>query len=170
MATLPNSASFRSPAVPFLFSRPQAANAKAGFRSALAAAVAGERGDFDSRRNTRGRIAYLLCELGVQLARRKMDRDGELPLSRADIAELLGVGLPRVKRTLALLSLSQVISTDGQRLRVLDWHRLCGVACFQRTRLKLATEDFDAEATLISQADRPPPNPFTASGDPACFV
>ena len=169
MATVQNQACGPTPSFPFLFARREAANAHRDFRTALSAAVAGERADSDGRRNTRGRIAYLLCELGVQMARRELDRNGELPLSRADLADLLGLSLPRVKRALALLSLSQVIGTDGHRLRVLDWQRLCGVACYQRARLKLAAEDFDAEASLISQVDNRP-NTLTASGDPACFV
>jgi hypothetical protein len=137
--------------------------------SALAAALAAERADRDSRRNTRGRVAYLLCEIGYQLARRKAERDDDLPLSRVKIAEALGVTLCRVKRTLALLSLSQVIATDGHSIRVLDWRRLSGVAGYDLSRLGLKDEDYEA-SLITGKEDRRPRHELTASGDPACFV
>jgi hypothetical protein len=155
--------------LPFLFARPQVDDGDWSFRTALSAALAAERADQDSRRNTRGRVAYLLCELGYQLARRGLDRDGEMPLSRTEIAGALGVNLCRVKRTLALLSLSQVIATDGQRLRILDWQRLCGVAGFSRSRLELKEEDYEG-ALITGDEDGRDPHKLTASGDPACFV
>ena len=174
MATL--SARSNSPAsgasLPFLFARPQDDRQDWKFRASLDAALAAERADEDTRRNTRGRIAYLLCELGVQLTRRGIDRDADMPLCRAEIAGALGTSLCRVKRTLALLSLSQVIATDGARVRVLDWARLCGVAGYDPDRLDLSAEDMDGEAALIRH-DEPADeqlNLLTAAGDPACFV
>jgi hypothetical protein len=156
-------------ALPFLFARPQVDDSDWNFRTAFSAALAAERADQDSRRNTRGRVAYLLCELGYQLARRRIDRDGELSLSRLEIANALGVSLCRVKRTLALLSLSQVIVSDAQRIRVLDWQRLCGVAAFDRSRLELKDEDYEGALITSGESDQPS-HQLTASGEPACFV
>jgi hypothetical protein len=155
--------------MPFLLARPRADDGDWNVSSALAAAFAAERADRDSRRNTRGRVAYLLCEFGYQLARRNAERDGELPLPRTKIVEVLGVSLCRVKRTLALLSLSQVIATDGQSIRVLDWRRLAGVASYDRSRLGLKDEDYES-SLITGKEDRRPRHDFTASGDPACFV
>jgi hypothetical protein len=138
-------------------------------RAALAAAIAAERADQDSRRNTRSRVAYLLCELGYQLERLGVDRDGDLPLSRTEIADALGVSLCRVKRTLALLSLSQVIATDGRIVRILDWRRLSGIAGFERARLELKDEDYES-GLITGTEDQPRSLNITASGDPACFV
>ena len=165
------SASFSSSAkpLPFLLARPQLSDSDWTLRSALTAAIAAERADRDSGRNTRGRVAYLLCELGYQLARRGSDRDGGLALSRIEIAQALGVSLCRVKRTLALLSLSQVIATDGQSIRVLDWRRLSGVANYDRSRLELKDEDFEA-GLITGGGEQALPQNLTASGDPACFV
>jgi hypothetical protein len=155
--------------LPFLFARPQADDRDWSVRTALAAALAAERADQDSRRNTRGRVAYLLCELGYQLARLRVDRDDDLPLSRMEIANALGVSLCRVKRTLALLSLSQVIVADERKIRVLDWRRLSGVAGFDRARLALKDEDYES-VLITSKEDRIRSHDITASGDPACFV
>jgi hypothetical protein len=153
--------------LPFLFACPQVADRGWNFSSALAASVAAERADM-TRRNTRGRIAYLLCELGYQLSRRGEDRD-TLPLSRGELATALGVSLCRVKRTLALLELSAVTVSDGVQLRVLDWRRLCGVAHFQLGRIGLAADD-DSEPLQIVEQAQAPANQLTAAGDPACFV
>jgi hypothetical protein len=153
-------------ALPFLFARPQQDDLGWSCRSALASAVAAERAD-DRPRNTRGRIAYVLCELGYQLARRGLDACGELPLSRTDIARSLGVSLSRVKRALALFELSQVVEGDGQRIRILDWHRLCGVAGYDPRRLELASEEDEGPAPA---RDNGPSPQLTAAGDQACFV
>jgi hypothetical protein len=153
-------------ALPFMFARPQADDLGWNYRSALLAATAAERAD-DTRRNTRGRIAYLLCEFGYQLARRGVDRDGKLPLTRTDIADALGVNLCRVKRTLALLSLSQVIECGGRDIRVIDWRRLCSVACYQTGRLDLRLEE---EFDFAPVATEEKPKLLTAAGDQACFV
>jgi hypothetical protein len=151
---------------PFMFARPQADDLGWNYRSALLAATAAERAD-DTRRNTRGRIAYLLCELGYELARRGVDRDGKLPLTRTDIADALGVNLCRVKRTLALLALSQVIENDGRSIRVTDWRRLCSVACYAAHRLNLKS---DEELDFVPAAVEERPKLLTAAGDQACFV
>ncbi len=152
-------------ALPFLFARPQADDLGWACRSALAAAVAAERAD-DTRRNTRGRIAYLLCELGYQLARRGADIGAELPLSRVEIARSLGLSLCRVKRTFALLALSEVIDGDGQRIRVTDWHRLARLGGYDPRRLELKPEE-DGVWFASDEAEAPR---LTAAGDQACFV
>lgn len=153
-------------ALPFLFVRPQAEDDGWAVKAALATAAAAEGAD-ETRRNTRGRLAYLLCELGYQLGRRGADRDADLPLPRAELARTLGTSLARVKRTLALLSLSQVIRTDAARMKVLDWPRLCAVAQYDPARLGLREEEIDAVAD--DEADEPESR-LTAAGDPACFV
>jgi hypothetical protein len=169
MATPSASYSSTVKPLPFLLAGPLADDLDWKVGKALSAALAKKRAGRDCRRNTRGRVGYLLCELGQQLSRLRVDRDRDLPLSRVQIAEGLGVSLCRVKRALALLSLSQVIATDGYNLRVLDWRRLCGVAGFDPGRLKLNDDDFES-ALITSDRDPRFGQSFTASGDPACFV
>ncbi|TFI59064.1 helix-turn-helix domain-containing protein [Sphingomonas parva] len=154
-------------ALPFLFVRPEAADDEEWrVRTALATAAAAERAD-ETRRNTRGRLAYLLCELGFQLGRRGSDRDAELPLPRQELARTLDVSLSKVKRILALLTLSQVIATDGAKMRILDWKRLCGVAQYDPARLEM-TDDDEWPAEPVREETEAPR--LTAAGDPACFV
>ncbi len=135
-------------------------------RTALSAAFAAERAVDTGRRNTRARLAYLLCELGYQLGRRNVDRDQDLPVPRLELAHALGTSLCRVKRTLALFCLSGVITADARTIRILDWRRLSSVAAYDPARLGLAPEEFDEPAQTEEGSD----NFLTAAGDPACFV
>jgi hypothetical protein len=155
-------------ALPFLFARPQPEDADWHYRSALAAAVAAERAD-DTRRNTRGRIAWLICEFGFQLARRRIDPSLPFPLDRQTMAEALGVGLCRVKRTLALLSLSGVVACKDGELTILDWRRLCSVATYDPVRLELKLDEDWLELPLAAEDEEESPR-LTQAGDPACFV
>ena len=155
--------------LPFLLARSRSGDPEWLVRGALAAAISAERAVDTGRRNTRARLAWLLCELGYQLARRGMDKDQPLPLPRVEIANALATSLCRVKRTLALLSLSQVVETDCRTLRVLDWRRLSGIAGYDPDRLELGPED-DLELVLIDYSDEQEARQLTASGDQACFV
>lgn len=155
--------------LPFLLARSRSGDLEWSVRGALAAAIAAERAVETGRRNSRARLAYLLCELGYQLRRRGVDRDQELPIPRVELANALGTSLSRVKRTLALLSLSGVIETDGRAVRVIDWRRLSSVAGYDPARLELpAEEDFDS--VVVADAWDRQSSLTTASGDPACFV
>jgi hypothetical protein len=155
--------------LPFLLARSRSGDLEWAVRGALAAAIAAERAVDTGRRNTRARLAYLLCELGYQLARRGIDKDRPLTLPRVEIAAALATSLCRVKRTLALLTLSQVVETDCRTLRVLDWRRLSGIAGYDPRRLELSPDE-DPELYLIRDTDEGQNHQLTASGDPACFV
>ncbi len=169
MATQYSSVPASVVALPFLLARSRSGDLEWSVRGALAAAIAAERAVDTSRRNGRARLAYLLCELGYQLGRRGVDRDQELPIPRVELANALGTSLCRVKRTLALLSLSGIIETDGRRIRVLDWRRLSGVAAYDAARLELPPEE-DFDPLIVADASDRESNLTTASGDPACFV
>jgi hypothetical protein len=155
-------------APPFLLARPQADDMGWNCRSALLAAAAAERAD-DTPRNTRGRIAYLLCEFGFQLARRRIDAGAALPLTRVDIADALGISLCRVKRTLALLSLSSVLECNGATMRITDWPRLCSVASYAASRLALKEDEEELDLACVAEEEGQP-QILTRSGEPACFV
>lgn len=153
---------------PFLLTKSQGRGRDSVFEDALQAALAAERAD-GAQPHVRGRIAYLLCGLGVELTRRRAERDGDLPLSRTRLAAALGTNLCRVKRTLAMLALSGVIETDGQSIRVLDWPRLASIANYDLDRLELSAEEMDGETVLII-GEKAVTNTCTVAGDPACFV
>ncbi len=153
-------------ALPFLLARSRSDDFEWTVRAALSSALAAERAVDTGRRNTRTRLAWLLCELGYQLMRRGEDKDAALPVPRAQLAEALGTSLCRVKRTLALLSLSGVAKVDGATLRITDWRRLAGLGCYDPARLELAPEE--AELEIVPAREAAPR--LTAAGDPACFV
>jgi hypothetical protein len=148
--------------VPFLLGQPRQEAVRPSFAAALKAAVAAERARAGAR-SPRQRIALLLCELGKANGCRS-----ELPLSRSSLANALGISLVRVKRTLALLSLSGVISTDGSTITVLDWRKLSGAAHFDVSALNVSPDD--DENAPSSDEDGEQDHFLTACGEPACFV
>jgi CRP-like cAMP-binding protein len=156
-------------ALPFLLARSQNGDLGWTVRTALSSAIAAERAVDTGRRNTRARLAYLLCELGYQLDRRGADKNQELPIPRAELASALGTSLCKVKRTLALYLLSGVLSADARTIRVLDWRRLCSVAGYYPARLGLSADDWD-DGLSDGLAEEAPASRMTAAGDPACFV
>jgi Crp-like helix-turn-helix domain len=155
---------------PFLLSPVSESSFHGDFADALKAAIIAE-ARAQGRRHERCRIAHLLCELSFQLRRMRGSHGDtvEIPIARGELAAMLGVSLVRVKRALALLALSQVISTDGSSIRVLDWRRLCGVASYDPGRLGLKAEEDDI-LTIVAEDEEAPRNLVTAAGDPACFV
>ena len=155
-------------ALPFLLSRSRSGDLDWTVRTALSSAIAAERAVDTGRRNTRARLAYLLCELGFQLDCRGTGKDQELPIPRLELASALGTSLCRVKRTIALFCLSGVIAADARTIRVLDWRRLSSVAGYDPGRLGLAREEWEEESA--AGEDDAPSNLLTAAGDPACFV
>ena len=147
--------------VPFLLGQPRQEAVRPSFGAAVKAAAAAERARGGAR-NPRQRIALFLCELGKAAGGRS-----EFPLSRSSLASALGISLIRVKRTLALLSLSGVISTDGSTIIVSDWRKLSGAAHFDLSGLNVSLDDEDA---LSCDEDAEQDHLLTACGEPACFV
>ena len=140
------------------------------FKAALGAAAVAESASHDVRRNTRCRVSYFLCELANQLNQRgDFNFASAMPLTRYDLSDQLDISLSKVKRVLALLSLSGVVSSDGRTLQVLDWQRLCSVAQVDPARLSIECAEEDDE--FIQVAEIPPiAASTTAGGEPACFV
>jgi len=151
------------PPLPFLLGDKAAERPGSRFHEALDSAVAAEAARGGLRKPCQ-RIALFLCELGKAYGCR-----GELPLSRASIAGALGISLVKVKRSLALLFLSGVLSCDDETITILDWRKLSGVARFDASALDLASADEEEELPGRSSLEDEP-HFLTASGDPACFV
>ena len=149
--------------VPFLLGKTGPTRIGASFAKAVQAAVAAERAQIGSRKCCQ-RIAHFLCELGKAYGCR-----ADLPLSRAAIASALGISPVRVKRSIALLSLSGVLTCEGDSLTILDWRKLGGVARFDLRDLDLPADEDEylISATVTDGEDN---CSLTANGDPACFV
>jgi hypothetical protein len=151
--------------LPFLFARRRSDDGDWDFHTALGAAVSAEEA-LGTGLSTRRRIAWLLCELGQQYGRRRGDYGAAVPVSRQALARALGISLCRVKRVLALLSLSQAIQSDRESVRITDWRRLCGMAGYDCAMLRFALPDEDEP--FGTRADEPA-RLRTAGGDPAYF-
>ena len=150
--------------VPFLLGHSTRDTVRPSFEAAVKAAVAAELA-LGGARNPRQRIALFLCELGKADGCRS-----EYPLSRPTLASLLGISLVRVKRTLALLSLSGVISSDGSTITVLDWRKLSAAAHFDVSTLNVRLNDEETGRIASLNEDDEQDHFLTACGEPACFV
>ena len=124
-----------------------------------------ERRQATSPRNCLKRVASLLCEFAPGTPGTQADPD-LVPLPRERIAEALGINLCKVKRTLALLSLSQVIACERGGVRVLDWRRLAAAAGHEIT----PSSDVEHDELMVTIHDAPPVQFVTASGDQAYFA
>ena len=89
------------------------------------------------RRDSRARIAHLLCELAVRLKNIGADRDGMLdfPLTQEQIADCTGLTPVHTNRTLQSLRKDGLIQLSARSLTVLDWERLKEVADFDELYL-----------------------------------
>lgn len=164
MATQLALGSMPSGPAPFLLGQPRRETVRPSFEAAVKAALTAE-GALGGARNPRQRIALFLCELGKAHGCRSV-----FPLSRSTLASLLGISLVRVKRTLALLSLSGVISSDGSTISVLDWRKLSAAAQFDLSTLNVTLDEDEAAPTPSSDEDDEQDHFLTACGEPACFV
>ncbi|HYX47774.1 MAG TPA: helix-turn-helix domain-containing protein [Sphingomicrobium sp.] len=84
------------------------------------------------RRDSRTRIAHLLCELALRLTDIGADHSGMLdfPLTQEQLADCTGLTPVHTNRTLQSLRKDGLIQLTSRSLRVLDWDRLVEVADF----------------------------------------
>ncbi len=94
------------------------------------------------RRSKQAHIAHLLCELYVRL--RTVDRVSalsfQLPLTQAQLADVMGISLVHVNKTLQLLRREGAFTWENRTLTILDWDRLTEIADFDETYLSLRNE------------------------------
>jgi CRP-like cAMP-binding protein len=89
------------------------------------------------RRSAAERLGFLFCELHLRLSMVGLvDETGyELPLTQADLADLLGLTSVHVNRSLQDLRKSGVISLRGRRLEIHDLEVLREISMFDPTYL-----------------------------------
>jgi CRP-like cAMP-binding protein len=89
------------------------------------------------RRDSRARIAHLLCELIVRLKNNGDGRDGvfDFPLTQEQLADATGLTAVHTNRTLQSLRRDGLIQLSARSLSVLDWDRLSEVADFDELYL-----------------------------------
>jgi len=78
------------------------------------------------RRDSRARIAHLLCELASRLESVGLSRDGmvDFPITQEQIADCTGLTAVHTNRTLQSLRKEGLIQLASQSLTVLDWEGL----------------------------------------------
>jgi CRP-like cAMP-binding protein len=89
-------------------------------------------------RNTRERVAHMLCEIVVRLSAVGLaDVDMPLPftVTQQDLADALGLSLVHTNKTMASLKKKNLITRSGIKLQILDWDGLQTVGHFDPTYL-----------------------------------
>lgn len=94
------------------------------------------------RRSSEAQLAHLLCEIFVRM--QIVDRvDGysfDLPLTQVELADVLGLSVVHVNRTLQKLRRQGAVTWDGMRVRIDDWAKLASTADFDPAYLCLDNE------------------------------
>jgi len=89
------------------------------------------------RRDARGRIAHLLCELAARLASSGV-ADGDMydfPLTQEQVGDATGLTAVHTNRTLQALRKDGLISLSSSRLTILDWEGLAELGDFNERYL-----------------------------------
>ncbi len=91
------------------------------------------------RRDSRARLAHLLCELGVRLDAEGLAEDYgyELPMTQEQLADALGLTPVHVNRTLKVLESEGLIVRSKRSVGFPDWKRLRLVGDFNQRYLHL---------------------------------
>ncbi|TGS36187.1 Crp/Fnr family transcriptional regulator, partial [Mesorhizobium sp. M8A.F.Ca.ET.182.01.1.1] len=87
-------------------------------------------------------LAHLICELFVRLQAVKKTRvmSFNLPLSQAELADVLCLSVVHMNRVIGTLRRMNVINWTGHRIVILDWERLVAIAEFDPTYLSMVHE------------------------------
>ncbi|WP_095202038.1 Crp/Fnr family transcriptional regulator [Mesorhizobium carmichaelinearum] len=94
------------------------------------------------RRSKISHLAHLVCELFVrlQVVKHTTDMSFHLPLSQAELADVLGLSIVHMNRVIGALRQSGVVTWSNYTVTILDWHRLQEVAEFDPTYLSMMRE------------------------------
>jgi CRP-like cAMP-binding protein len=91
------------------------------------------------RRDSRSRLAHLLCEFAIRLETQGLaDEYGyELPMTQEQLADALGLTSVHVNRTLKTLEAEGLITRNKRHVSFPDWQRMRHVADFNQRYLHL---------------------------------
>ena len=94
------------------------------------------------RRPAPARLAHLVCELFMRLQAVGLvdELTFLLPLTQVQIADVLGISVVHMNRTLQELRRDNLITWQGQIVTIRDWTRLQAFAEFDATYLSLRKE------------------------------
>jgi CRP-like cAMP-binding protein len=94
------------------------------------------------RRSAEGHLAHLICELFTRLevVQQTSSYSFRVPLKQADLADILGLSVVHVNRTLQSLRKQGLIIWEGMRVHIENWDGLVKIAEFDPTYLCLQSE------------------------------
>ncbi len=94
------------------------------------------------RRSKTSHLAHLICELFVrlQVVKKTRDMSFHLPLSQAELADVLGLSVVHMNRVIGTLRRMNVVSWANHMITILDWQRLVEIAEFDPTYLSMNRE------------------------------
>ncbi|MCA0048143.1 Crp/Fnr family transcriptional regulator [Mesorhizobium sp. B283B1A] len=94
------------------------------------------------RRSKTSHLAHLICELFVrlQVVKRTSGMSFNLPLSQAEMADVLGLSVVHMNRVIGSLKKTKVISWVNHTVTILDWDQLAELAEFDPTYLSMNNE------------------------------
>lgn len=89
------------------------------------------------RRDSRARVAHLLCEFSLRLQSAGLAQGHryELPMTQEQLADAVGLTSVHVNRVLRQLGEDGLISRDRRTVTIEDWHRLSEVGDFNERYL-----------------------------------
>jgi CRP-like cAMP-binding protein len=91
------------------------------------------------RRESRSRLAHLLCELAIRLEALGLTEEYgyELPMTQEQLADALGLTPVHVNRTLKALEAEGLVIRNKRNIAFPDWERMRGVGDFNQRYLHL---------------------------------
>lgn len=94
------------------------------------------------RRSKTSHLAHLICELFVrlQVVKRTSGMSFNLPLSQAEMADVLGLSVVHMNRVIGSLKKTKVITWTNHTVTILDWDQLAELAEFDPTYLSMNNE------------------------------
>ncbi|AEH87465.1 Crp/Fnr family transcriptional regulator [Mesorhizobium opportunistum] len=94
------------------------------------------------RRSKTSHLAHLICELFVrlQVVKRTSGMSFNLPLSQAEMADVLGLSVVHMNRVIGSLKKTKVISWVNHTVTILDWDQIAELAEFDPTYLSMNNE------------------------------
>ena len=95
------------------------------------------------RRDSRTRLAHVLCEFAVRLEAQGLTEDYgyELPMTQEQLADVLGLTPVHVNRTIKALEMEKLITRKGRSISFPDWEQMRTVGDFSQRYLHLQQQD-----------------------------
>jgi CRP/FNR family transcriptional regulator len=82
-----------------------------------------------SKKNVEERLGTFILNLSDRYRARKLSPSSfSLPMSRRDIGNYLGIAVETISRIFSKLQREKILAVDKKEVRILDQHRLCGIA------------------------------------------